>query len=657
MGTQEIRKLEDANAMRRFTRQVMQDMQALEYMLREGMFETDVRRIGAEQELFLVDDRWQPAPISMEVLERSDDSRLVTELTRFNLEFNLDPHVFEGDCLRQMERQINEMLTYVRGLVREEGGEVVMVGILPTIHLSDLKLDNMAPMPRYFALNDAIMAQREGSPAQYQIRGVDELFFQHDNILVEGCNTSFQTHFQVTPEEFPHYYNVAQLIAGPVLAAATNSPVLFGKRLWKETRIALFQQAVDTRSSNLYLREMSPRVNFGTDWCRESVMDIYKEDIARFRMLFTTEFDEDPFATLEAGGVPSLRALQLHNGTVYRWNRACYGITAGKPHLRIENRILPAGPSVVDEVANAAFWFGAVHGLARKYHDIPSIMDFDLAKSNFIAAARLGLSSQMAWLHGESVPVDELICEELLPVAQEGLAAAGIDAEDIQRYLDVIRERVEHSRTGAMWQVNSLAQMKRQQTTRAERLSALVEKMIEAQREGKPGHRWELASFDKKMGVRRIMGTRVEHYMSTDLFTVHEEELVEFVAVLMDWRRIRHVVVEDNKHRLVGLVTHRRLLRYLAERSAVSQEHLPKDVPVKDIMIRNPISISPEASNVEAIQVMRKHGVGALPVVRNGELVGIITEGDFVRVAGHLLDDTLGVQAEDPDTADPASAT
>ncbi|WP_456425073.1 glutamate-cysteine ligase family protein [Rhodocaloribacter sp.] len=648
MGTQDIQQQKDAAAMRRFTRQVMQDVQALEYMLREGMFETDVRRIGAEQELFLVDDRWQPAPVSMEVLERSDDDRLVTELTRFNLEFNLDPYVFAGNCLREMERQINEMLGYVRGLAHEVGAEVVMVGILPTIHLSDLGLDNMAPMPRYFALNDAIMGQREGRPAQYQIRGVDELFFQHDNILVEGCNTSFQTHFQVTPDEFPHYYNIAQLIAGPCLAAATNSPVLFGKRLWRETRIALFQQAVDTRSSNLYLREMSPRVNFGTGWCRESVTDIYKEDIARFRMLFTTELDEDPFATLEAGGVPSLRALQLHNGTVYRWNRACYGITDGKPHLRIENRILPSGPSVIDEVANAAFWFGAVHGLARKYHDIPSIMDFDLAKSNFVAAARLGLSSQMVWLHGESIPADELICDVLLPVAREGLAAAGIDPEDIGRYLDVVEERVERNRTGAQWQIHSLARMKRQQTTRAERLSALVERMIEAQTEGKPGHTWELAAFDKKMGVRGIMGTRVEHYMSTDLFTVHEEELVEFVAVLMDWQRIRHVVVEDNQHRLVGLVTHRRLLRYLAEKSAVSPEHAATDVPVKDIMIRNPISVSPEASNVEAIQLMRKHGVGALPVVRDGQLVGIITEGDFIRIAGHLLDDSLGVPDEDP---------
>ena len=642
MGTQDV-KQQDHAGMRRFTRQIIQDMQALEYMLRENMFETDVRRIGAEQELFLVDDRWQPAPVVEEVLALNTDPRLVTELTRFNLEFNLDPQVFAGDCFGKLEVQINEMLDYTRRLVRQVGADVVMTGILPTIHLSDLGLDNMAPMPRYFALNDAIMSLR-GGPAQYQMRGVDELFFQHDNILVEGCNTSFQLHFQVTPDEFPHFYNVAQLLAGPTLAMATNSPTLFGKRLWYETRIALFQQAVDTRSSNLYLREMSPRVHFGTDWVRESVTEIYKEDIARFRVLMTTDH-EDPFIALEQGGIPRLRSLQLHNGTVYRWNRACYGVTDGKPHLRIENRILPAGPSVVDEVANAAFWFGAVFGMVRKYPDLTTLMDFDDAKSNFIAAARLGLGSQLRWFHGESVPADELICESLLPIAREGLDAAGIDPADSDRYLQVIDNRVRSGKTGSSWQLWSVAQMRKQPSSRAERLDSLVAATLARQKEGHPVHEWELATLAEGPVSRRIQGTRVEHYMSTDLFTVHEEELVEFVAVLMDWRHIRHVVVEDHKHRLVGLVTHRNLLRYLAENSTAGIEHA--DMPVKKIMVRNPLSVTPETLTVEAIRLMRENRISALPVVREEQLVGIITEGDFIRIAGQLLDDSLGLRGRE----------
>ncbi len=637
MGLHDVQQDIDPAAFRRFTRQIIQDVRALEHMIQEGMFETGVRRIGAEQELFLIDERGQPAPVIEEMLKHNKDPRIVTELCRFNVEFNLEPYVYEGDCLSRLEGQINEVLAKVRALAKKVDSQVLMIGILPTIHLSDLRLENLAPIPRYFALNDAIVRLR-GAMAQYQIRGIDELFFQHDNILVEGCNTSFQLHLQVEPHEFAHAYNVAQLVTAPVLAAATNSPTLFGKRLWKETRIALFQQAVDTRSSNLYLREMSPRVHFGTGWVNESVAEIYKEDIARFRVIMTTDFD-DPFEELRAGRIPRLRALQLHNGTVYRWNRACYGITDGKPHLRIENRILPAGPSVVDEVANAAFWFGLQSGLTKRIADVRPLMDFDDAKANFVAAARLGLASQLQWIDGNRWPAPELILRELVPVAREGLKDAGIDGSDVDRYLGIIEERVGTRQTGSQWQLSSLAAMKRQPSTRAERLEALVAATVKRQEEGQPGHRWKPAELSEGPVTRHLPSSRVEHYMSTDLFTVHEDEAVEFVAVLMDWRRIRHVMVEDNRHQLVGLVPYRRLLRYLADKNTV---HAGKDdVTVRDIMIADPVAVTPETSTVDAIALMRKHGIGALPVVRDRVLVGIITEADFARIAGKILDDSL----------------
>lgn len=636
MGQQEVRQEADQKALRRFTRQLIQDVRALEHMLEKNMFETGVRRIGAEQELFLIDGHWQPAAVVEKVLERSEDSRLVTELMKFNLEFNLEPMIFVGDCLRRMEGQINDTMTYVRRLVGEAGAQVIMAGILPTITLSDLKLANMTPMPRYFALNEAISRLR-GGPAELQIRGTDELFFKHDTITLEGCNTSFQTHFQVHPDEFASLYNIAQMVAAPVLAAATNSPTLFGKRLWRETRIALFQQAVDTRSSNLYLREMSPRVHFGTRWVRESVLEIFKEDISRFRVLLTAGEIDDPFEVIERGGVPLLQALQLHNGTVYRWNRACYGILNGVPHLRIENRILPSGPTAVDEVANAALWFGLVSGLSHEHPDITRVMEFDDAKHNFIAAARLGLASQLTWIGDRRVPAHELIVDELIPLAREGLQASGIDEDDIDRYLSVIEGRVTTRRTGSQWQLDSLAAMKGE-GTRSERLNAVVAATIRRQIEGQPVHTWTLARLPEGYVKRRMERTRVEQYMNTDLFTVNEEELVEFLASLMDWQRIRHVLVEDNEHRLVGLVTHRGLLRYLAEHKTNSVDEV---VAVKDIMIRNPISVTPETPTIDAIRVMRKHKIGSLPVVRDGRLVGLITEREFIHVAGQLLDESM----------------
>jgi len=647
MGEHNVRRDAEPSVLREFTNHLMRDVRAMELMLHEDMFETGVRRIGAEQELFMVDKRGEPAPVIEEVLERNTNERIVTELTRFNVEFNMDPLQYGDDCFAQMEDATSGLIDEVRGLTQQVDSEIAMTGILPTAHLSDFALDYMTPRPRYYALNDAISRLRGGA-GQYQIRGVDELFVKHDSIMLEGCNTSFQTHFQVSPEEFPRYYNIAQVVAAPCLAAATNSPLLFGKRLWRETRIALFQQAVDTRSSNLYLREMSPRVHFGTDWVEESVMEIFKEDISRFRVLLTTHLDEDPLDTLGDGGVPNLMALQLHNGTVYRWNRACYGITDGKPHLRIENRVLPSGPTVVDEIANAAFWYGLVAGLADEYRDVSEHIEFDEARYNFTAAARNGLASQFRWLDGSNRPAHELILDTLVPLAERGLQSSDVDSDDIDRYLGIIQKRVETQQTGAQWQLDSMARMQ-DVGSRAERLGALTRGMVERQKEGNPVHEWSLATLEEGYTPTGMKDTNVEDYMTTDLFTVHEEESVEFVARLMDWQKIRHVLVEDEQHRLVGLISHRTLLRHMAER----KERPEGGVPVKDIMVEDPISVSPDRPTLEAVKLMRKHEIGALPVVREDQLVGIITEQDFIQIAGNLLDETLGL--DDDQEAEPVA--
>ena len=641
MGNLNVKREADPSVLRAFTHHLLQDVRALELMIQEDVFEKDIRRIGAEQELFMVDERGEPSPIIEEVLERNTDERIVTELTKFNIEFNMHPLLYGDDCFSQMEEATNELIETVRGLVQPSDSEICMTGILPTAHLSDFALDYMTERPRYFALNDAISRLRGGA-GQYQIRGIDELFVKHDSIMLEGCNTSFQTHFQVAPDEFPRFYNIAQVVAAPCLAAATNSPLLFGKRLWRETRIALFQQAVDTRSSNLYLREMSPRVHFGSQWVDQSVTEIFKEDISRFRVLLTTELDEDPIETLKEGGVPKLMALQLHNGTVYRWNRACYGITNGKPHLRIENRVLPSGPTVVDEVANAAFWYGLVGQLAEEYEAVSDVMDFDDVRHNFIAAARHGLASQFTWIDGTKQPAHELILDRLLPKAAEGLRHADVNEEDIDRYLGIIQDRVVSQQTGSEWQLQSLAQMKGV-GTRSERLGALTRAMVERQKQGDPVHTWSLATLEEGYTPSEMKSTHVEDYMSTDLFTVHKEESIEFVARLMDWQKIRHVLVEDEHHGLVGLVSHRSLLRHLAERSEA-----PKGgVPVKEIMVQDPISVPPNMATLDAVKTMRKHQIGALPVVREGQLVGIITERDFIEIAGNILDDTLGTDSSD----------
>src|SRR5215470_494011 len=486
---------QDEQKRREFMHAMLADLRALDRMLRDGVFETGPRRIGAEQEMFLIDRSWAPARASLQMLEKLADSHYTTELGLFQLEANADPQLFAGNGLSRMEAQLDELVAKARTAAAELGLAPVLMGILPTLRKADLGLDSMVPSPRYRALNKA-MADMRGGAFEFSINGTDELIVQHDSVMLEACNASFQVHLQVTAEEFPRMYNIAQVLAGPMVAVASNSPLLFGRRLWAETRIALFRQAVDTRSHANYLREAEARVSFGTRWVRESVLEIYQEDIARFRTLVGTDLDEDPMAKLERGETPLLKALRLHNGTVYRWNRACYGVLDGKAHRRIENRVMPAGPSVLDEIANGALWFGAMAELGAQGEEVARRIDFDQAGANFYSAAREGLGVNFQWLDGHDITASHLILDRLLPLAEAGLRRQGIIEDDIKRYLSVIDARVRSARTGARWLLSSWNALK-DKATSGERSNALVAATLRRQQTGRPVAEWERARLDE----------------------------------------------------------------------------------------------------------------------------------------------------------------
>ena len=635
MGITEIKAQAGGEQHRLFMRRLLTDLRALEKMLEDGLVQTGVRRIGAEQEMFLVDKAGRPAGLALDMLKALDDPHYTTELGIFNLELNIDPTVFGDGCLRRMEQQLDDYVGKARAAARKLGADIVLTGILPTIRKSDLGLENMTPLPRYAVLNKA-MTDLRGGPYEFRIKGVDDLIVKHDNVMLEACNTSFQVHFQVGPDEFARLYNIAQAACAPVMAAATNSPMLFGNRLWRETRIALFEQSVDTRSPGDHLREKPSRVSFGRGWVKKSVTELYQEDIARFRALIGLEADEDPFEILARGEAPELRALRLHNGTIYRWNRACYGITDGKAHLRIENRILPAGPTPVDEVANAAFWFGLMSGFAEEHPDVAREMSFEDALGNFFAAARHGLTAQFHWFGGKTIPADELIMKQLVPLAREGLRHGKIDSSDIDRYLGIIEERVQSGKTGSAWLLQSYAAMK-DHGVEGERLGALTRATIARQAEGKPVHTWDLARIEESGGWKQHY-VKVEQLMLTDLFTVQEDEPIDLVANLMDWGRIRHVPVEDYEHRLLGLVSYRSVLRAFA-RGMHDGRSAP--LPVSAIMTRDLITVTPETESLTAIELMRKHKIACLPVVKGDRLVGVVTEDEFMDIAGELLSQKL----------------
>ena len=639
MGEAKVKVVRDQKQMQSFVRHLLRDVEAFDFMLKNDWFESDITRIGAEQEMCLVNkETFKPACINMAALEKMKDwDWVTTELAQFNLETNLSPLEFTGNCLSEMERENTEGLQKIREIVKQFDAEVVLTGILPTLRKSDLDLKNLTPKPRYLALMESIKEHSLRGDEQFELRldGIDELHIRHDSPLLEACNTSFQVHLQVSPKEYVKMYNIAQMLLAPIISISANSPLVFGRRLWHETRIALFQQALDTRTSNEHLRERRPRVNFGSDWLHNSILEIHREDIARFRVLLGDVIEEDSLEMVAKGKTPKLRALQIFNSTVYRWNRPCYGISPnGKPHLRIECRVLPAGPSVVDSTANAAFWLGLMVGYAHKYDDITKFISFEDIRDNFDKASKFGFDTKYTWFNDEKIGPRELILNELLPIAREGLALQGIDPADISRYMDIIEARATAHITGARWQLRAFTKLIKS-VTPDEALTTITAAIAKNQWAGKPVHTWEMpepTALEKYQPSK----LKVEEFMQTDLFTTQKEDIIEFVAQLMDWRNIRYMPVEDSKGKLVGLITSRLLLREFMQNKKLNNQ---KDSTAGDIMIANPKTVKPDDSLTDAITIMRDNRMGCLPVVNDsGELVGIITEMDFLRISVRLIE-------------------
>lgn len=638
MGEKKFKKAKGESGRQQFVSNLLQDMQALEYMLHNSIFEKGVTRIGAEQEMCIIRKKsFKAAPIALDIIELLKDMPwLDTELAKFNLEINLDPRIFTGSALKDMEAETKEKLHIIKEALFSFQSDILLTGILPTLHKNDLESHNLTPRERYKLLVESLSAQLLGQAFELRIQGIDELLLRSHTPLLEAANTSFQVHLQVDPENFVSYYNIAQALTAPVLGISANSPIVFGRRLWHESRIALFQQALDVRTTHEHMRERSPRVNFGSDWVHHSILDIYREDIARFRSLIYPETYENAMEAVLEGNIPKLSALQIHNSTVYRWNRPCYGISeTGKPHLRIENRVLPAGPTVVDEIANAALWLGAVIGCAKEWGDIRKKMSWEDVRDNFEKAARFGIDSKFTWFKDKKITVTDLVNEELIPLAKEGLTAQGIHSGDIDFYMNIISQRAKLNLNGARWQLRAFTKLKKE-TSMDEAITVMTSAIYENQKLGKPVHTWELPEL-KDLLEYRPENLRVEEFMQTDLFTVSKDDLIELVAKLMDWRKVRYMPVEDQKGNICGLITSRLLLRFYSQKGISFIEGKKLQV-VEDIMIKSPIVIEPGKSIIEALQIMREKKIGCLPVVTGGELIGIITEMDFLRISARLIE-------------------
>jgi len=623
MGEHTVSKISGSEEKRNYTRHLLGDILALEHMLKNNMFETGIQRIGAEQELVLLDKDWKPSMNNMEILRAVNDPHYTTEIARFNLEINLDPLVFTGDCFSTLERDLRGLLSKGVQTAKKSDTNILLTGILPTLTKDCLHFEYMTPNPRYEALNDVMKGQK-GGDFELNIVGVDELLTKHPNILFEACNTSFQIHLQLEPDEFVSQYNWSQLISGPVLSLASNSPLLMGKRLWSETRIALFQQSVDTRSNEVLQRSKEPRVTFGKDWLYDSVANLFKDNVSRYNFLFSSDHYEDSMETLKNGGIPKLGALILHNGTVYKWNRPCYGISNGKPHLRIENRYIPSGPTIDDEIANTVFWLGLMKGMPDKFKNLQKMMSFEDARFNFYNAARRGMDTPFNWF-GKTIPAVRLLERELIPLAYEGLDKVGIDNSDIIKYMDIIQARLKKKQNGASWLSKNFSELLKGSTP-AEASVNITKKLYQLQEEGKPVHTWKNVRPNQVNSHKEFK--TVNEIMETDLFTVNEDDLLDLVVHVMDWQQIRHVPVENSKSQLVGMINSKCIISYL------STKDRDEESSAKDIMQTEYPTIAATASTNEAIRLMAENRADALPVVmEDGTLLGIITESDIVQVA------------------------
>lgn len=632
MGEQAVKILtRNKEERQKFVRLLLQDVEALSYMIENDWFETGVTRIGAEQEMCLVDPYFRPSRTAMQILDDFSPDWVTTELAQFNLEINLSPHELKDQAFRNMENELRDRLSSLEQAAAQHDTRLLLTGIIPTIRKFDLHIEKLTPRERYFALMKALKEMR-GSDYELHLSGIDDLFLRHESPLLEACNTSFQVHLQVEPSNFVQLYNIAQALAGPTLAIAANSPLLFGKRLWHETRIVLFQQSIDDRTTLNYMRERSPRVTFGNSWLKDSILEIYKEDIVRFRAILGTTSDEDVIQKIKSGETPKLKALQIHNSTVYRWNRPCFGINPdGTPHLRIENRILPAGPTIKDELANTAFWIGAMLGMAKEHPDITKRMDFADAQDNFAKAARTGIDNKFTWLDNKKIAAKDLILEELLPLAREGLASKGIAQTDIDHYLGYIEERAKAHATGARWILRTYTKFCKE-TSRDEALTAVTAYIYKNQQASLPIHEWEIPELGS-IGDYAPEQLLVEEFMTAELFTVLPDDILELVANMMEWRKMRSLLVEDDKGCLVGIVTTRQLIKHFTQ----SNNFTEKAATVAELMVKDPVTISPTEPVINALNLMEEHEISCLPVVSEGKLVGVITEQNFLRLTKRIM--------------------
>lgn len=460
-----------------FHAKLRQETALLESWFKDKRFSNAALMAGYELEAWLIDDDAKPVAINDVFLNKADNDLLSPELARFNIELNVEPAELNNTVLSTFESQLSTLWQQCLDTARSLDANILGIGILPTLLDSDLTLDNISLLDRYKALNEQILRQRNGVEIELNINGKEHLQVTHRDVMLEAAATSLQVHIQIPQASAARYYNASVILSAPMVAVSANSPCLFGRRLWQETRIPVFEQAVPTGGYGGASKGPLQRVSLGSDYVRESIFECFQENLEHYPILlpvnYQTETDE-------------LRCLRLHNGTIWRWNRPLIGFDDdGTPHLRIEHRVCASAPSTLDNIANVALYYGLVHYYANTATPPENAMTFAEAKNNFYRSAQLGLKYKTKWFDGNTETMKNIILDKLLLQAETGLYQLGITQADCQRYLSVIEQRIANNRTGSKWQLDFLDKHQDDQTS-------LTRQYLLNQASGKPVHEWDL---------------------------------------------------------------------------------------------------------------------------------------------------------------------
>ena len=460
-----------------FEKSLAHETERLVQLISTGMLSEKEPISGLEIEAWLIDSQMQPAPLNTGFLDKLNDPLATPELAKFNIELNNQPRPIKSDLFQQINRELNNSWGKVTQTAESMGLSALMIGILPTLRESSLCLENMSELNRFRALNEQILKQRN-APIKLDINGKEHLKLDHHDVMLESAATSFQLHIQVPISRAHHFYNAAIIASAPCVAISANSPFLFNHDLWDETRIPLFEQSIETGGFGGAARGPIRRVSFGTGYARKSIAECFEENQQHFPTLLPIHYDDN---------LEEFAHLRLHNGTIWRWNRPLVGFDPdGTPHIRIEHRVMAAGPTIIDSVANAAFFYGLTAALEQQLSSQKPHIPFSQAKDNFYLAARNGLNSHITWLDDKHQRIQTLLLDTLLPLAKDGLTILNIDDSDAENYLAIIRERVESKQNGCQWQRDFMKQQNNGD------FRQMVETYLVHQKTGKPIHTWPL---------------------------------------------------------------------------------------------------------------------------------------------------------------------